>query len=207
MTDVISLADQAQLLDASSMAAAESFYANTARLGVAIRRPHDVRKSRNWKVFQQIARKCMIAKVDVERFVTAAFESVVAKHPLVVPSDINRCDPRTIFRSKDGIQSSASPKDLWNLLSCKLLDIVFAIDGEKKSRIELLDNPLYGFPAWFRVFFPEVASPDIIVHWGDLAFDELKEDPQLDLYLSKQRPDTYTLLLSVVSKVAETKAK
>lgn len=196
------IAEQAATLDASSMAAAESYYENTVRLGVNIKRPRDVRKTSNWSRFQQIARKCIIAKVDVRRFVTAAFEDTILRHPMVTVQDICQHDPKTVFRSQDGIANATPPKDLWNLLSCKLLDIAFAVGtDESRSRIAFLDSPTYGFPAWFRVFFPEVPSPDIIVHWGDLAYEELLEDPALETYLKGLRPKTSELLKSVVSQL------
>jgi len=97
-------------------------------------------------------------------------------------------------------KGTSCPQDTWNMLSCKLIDMRFALDGVRDT-LELLDSTMYGFPAWFRVFSPEKPPQDIIVHWGDLAWEELKEDRPLGEYVKAKRPETYKLLESVVKKI------
>lgn len=196
----------AALVDASAAAAANTYYDNAVRYGVAKYPRSGIRTTRNWPRFVQIAKMCIASGTPVESFVTAAFLKTLERHPMVTAADICKYDPRAVVANaeedrKAGVAAAKiAPIDMWNMLSCKLLDMVFALDGIKDT-MTLLDNAMYGFPAWFRVFSPERPPEDIIVHWGDIAFDELSSNPSLEEYLKSKRPDTYKLLKSVADKV------
>lgn len=195
------VAVEAAAIDAAAMEAAKKFYENAVRYGLMKYPSRNLRAGRNWATFVRIARKCITKEVPVDRFVDASFVYVMNRHPMVTAADICACEPEEVLRSEDGLGGSASPKELWNMLSCKLLDMVFALDGTPKSKVEILDNPMYGFPAWFRVFSPEGTVPQLILHWGDVAFDELYEDPRLSSYLEKKNPVTFRILNTVMANV------
>lgn len=198
------LKDSAADIAAMTDAAATTFYDCAVKFGVGKYPRGGIKKARSWNTFLKIARGCLASGVPVEAFVEGAFTTEVQKHSVVAPSDILRYSPKSFTKSNGGASdeasASAGPIEMWNLLSCKLLDMVFSLEGIRDKR-ELLDNPMYGFPAWFRVFSPERPIGDIIVHWGDLAHAEMKENPTLDSYLKKRRPDTYGLLREVVKRL------
>lgn len=196
---ITELSDAAANIDAMAEAAASTFYELGVKFNIFGYPKRNVRKSRNWPKFVQIARKCLLSKVSVEAFVTAAFKKTLEHHAIVTVNDINTCNV-DILGKQDEYQDTASPQDLWNMLSCKLIDMLFAIDGVKGTQ-ELLDSSMYGFPAWFRVFSPEKPPQDIIVHWGDIAYDEMLENKKLEEYLKNKRPETYNLLKSVVKNI------
>jgi hypothetical protein len=196
---ITELSDAAANIDAMTEAAASTFYELGVKFNIFGYPKRNVRKSRNWPKFVQIARKCLLSNVSVEAFVTAAFKKTLEHHAIVTVNDINTCNV-DILSKQDEYQGTASPQDLWNMLSCKLIDMLFAIDGVKGTQ-ELLDSSMYGFPAWFRVFSPEKPPQDIIVHWGDIAYDELLENKKLEEYLKNKRPETYNLLKSVVKNI------
>ena len=196
---ITELSDAAANIDAMAEAAASTFYELGVKFNIFGYPKRNVRKSRNWPKFVQIARKCLLSKVSVEAFVTAAFKKTLEHHAIVTVNDISTCNV-DIIGKQDEYQGTASPQDLWNMLSCKLIDMLFAIDGVKGTQ-ELLDSSMYGFPAWFRVFSPEKPPQDIIVHWGDIAYDEMLENKKLEEYLKNKRPETYNLLKSVVKNI------
>jgi hypothetical protein len=193
------LSDAAANIDAMAEAAASTFYELGVKFNIFGYPKRNVRKSRNWAKFVQIARKCLISKVSVEAFVTAAFKKTLEHHAVVTVNDINTCNV-DILSKQDEYQGTASPQDLWNILSCKLMDVWFTTDGSKSIQ-EVLDGSMYGFPAWFRVFFSEKIPHDIIVHWGDVANDEIVENKKLEEFLKNKRPETYNLLKSVVKNI------
>lgn len=191
------IADTAATLEAMATTAATIYYENAVKFGI-MRYPRTSFKSnRNWSRFMQIARICLNNKIPVEVFVSAAFTKTMEHHAFVTAADICAFNVDNLSQPKG---TGPCPQDMWNMLSCKLLDMRFAIDGVKDT-LELLDNSMYGFPAWFRVFAPDKPPQDIIVHWGDLAFEEMSENRRLDEYLRKKRPETYNLLKSVVGKI------
>lgn len=193
------ISDTAATLDAMAVAAATAYYENAVKFGIAKYPKGGFRKTRNWPKFMQIARICLNNNIPVEVFVAAAFKRVMEQHTFVTVSDICSFNVDNLKQGPD-MSGGSCPQDMWNLLSCKLLDMRFALDGIK-SITDLLDSSMYGFPAWFRVFSPDKPPHDIIVHWGDLAFEELTENPKLDEYLRNKRPDTYSLLKSVVKNI------
>lgn len=192
------ISDTAATLDAMAAAAATTYYEYAVKYGIASYPRVSFRKSRNWSKFLQIARICFNHKVPVDVFVAAAFKRTMEHHAFVTVNDI--CSFNVDNLNNSSSDSNPCPHDMWNMLSCKLLDMLFALDGVKDT-IELLDNSMYGFPAWFRVFSPEKPPQDIIVHWGDLAFEELSENNALDEYVKNKRPETYNLLKSVVNNI------
>lgn len=193
------LSETTATLEAMAMTAANTYYDTAVKYGLSRYPKLGVKRSRNWPRFMQIARICMNGNIPVESFVTAAFLRTMERHPVVSVNDICSFDPSNM--SSDGSVSEAhtSPQDLWNMLSCKLLDMVFSIDGVS-DKLTLLDNPMYGFPAWFRVFSPETPPPDILVHWGDLAIDDLNRDLKLKNYIEAKRPKTLELLKLIIEK-------
>lgn len=196
-----SAADIAAMADA----AATTFYDCSVKYGTGKYPRMGIRKAKSWSTFARIARSCLAKGIPVEAFVTAAFQKELGRHAVIAASDIAKYDPKKVTLDSsitEGVTGTVAPAELWNLLSCKLLDMVFAIDGVK-NKLDLLDSPMYGFPAWFRVFSPERPVGDIIVHWGDLAFDELKENIALDEYLKKKRPESYRLLKEVVKRLTK----
>ena len=193
------MGETAANLDAMAVAAATTYYENAVKYGTGRYPRGGLRKSKSWPRFMQIARICMTHKIPVEVFVSAAFTKTMERHPVVTVADICRFNPDNL-RQKPAPDGSPCPQDLWNLLSCKLLDMLFALDGVKDAE-ELLGSTMYGFPAWFRVFSPDRPPADIIAHWGDLAWEELTANPQLEKYLKARRPETYKLLQSVISNI------
>jgi len=193
------IGDTAATLDAMATTAATTYYEYAVKYGIASYPKTTFRKSRNWPRFMQIARICLNHKFPVDVFVAAAFTHALERHSFVTVNDICAFNIDN-FKNKSGPASGPCPGDMWNMLSCKLLDMLFALD-DVKNTLELLDNSMYGFPAWFRVFSPEKPPQDIIVHWGDLAFEELSENPALDEYVKNKRPETYNLLKSVVDNI------
>jgi hypothetical protein len=192
------ITDTAATLDAMAATAATTYYEHAVKYGVSRYPRNGFRKTRNWPRFMQIARICLTHKIPVEVFVSAAFMKTLSRHPMVTVADICAFSPDNLLQKQpDG---APCPQDMWNMLSCKLLDMVFALDGAKDAQ-ELLDSSMYGFPAWFRVFSPDKPPEDIIAHWGDLAYEEMSENPKLDEYLKAKRPDTYKLLKSVISNI------
>lgn len=186
-------------LDAMSVQAATVYYECAVKYGVGKYPREGVRKARNFPTFVKVARLCMHKGIDPSDFVEAAFFETMARHSVVTARDILSFKPEDINR--DGMHiSSSSPADLWNMLSCKLVDMVFSMDGVGKD--EALDNPMYGFPAWFRVFSPESASSRLIAHWGDLAHEELADNAELKKFLKAKRPATHRLLSKVMAKVS-----
>lgn len=193
------ISDTAATLDAMAMAAATTYYEHAVKFGIASFPKTSFRKSRNWPKFMQIARICLNNNVPVEVFVAAAFTRTMEHHSFVTVNDICSYNADNLKQGGGNAQGPC-PQDMWNMLSCKLLDMLFALDGVKDA-LDLLDSSMYGFPAWFRVFSPEKPPQDIIVHWGDLAFEELSENPGLDEYVRAKRPETYALLKSVVDNI------
>lgn len=194
------ISNTAANLEAMGMAAATTYYDLAVKYGITKYPKGGVCKSRNWNRFMQIARMCESQRIPVEAFVTGAFLHTMESHPFVTVADICKVRPDNLAGSKESSGGEANPQDLWNLLSCKLLDMVFAIDGIK-SKTDLLDNAMYGFPAWFRVFSTEKPCEDIIVHWGDLAYEELMDNLTLLEYIKKKRPATFKLLQRVIKKI------
>jgi hypothetical protein len=192
------ISDTAAALDAMAMTAATTYYENAVKFGIMRYPRTSFRNSRNWSKFMQVARICLNNKIPVEVFVSAAFTRAMERHAFVTANDICMYNADNLRQPKGS--TGPCPQDMWNMLSCKLLDMRFALDGVKDS-LELLDSSMYGFPAWFRVFAPEKPPQDIIVHWGDLAYEELSDNKALEEYLVKKRPDTYNLLKSVVGKI------
>lgn len=188
--------ESAAVLDATASLAASTFYENAARYG-GVKRPKDIKRSSSWKKFVRIAQLCLARKIPVDSYVTMAYVDALERHSLVMVQDILAYD---MSRAVSPKTSGPSPQDMWNMLSCKLLDMVFTLDGVK-GKSEILDNAIYGFPAWFRVFSPKSPDNAILVHWGDLAYEELAENPALDKYLMDKRPKTHRLLTSVMSKI------
>ena len=183
-------------INALAERAADAFYGMAVKYGTG-KFPRNLRKSRNWPKFVHIARKAMVCKVDVTRYVEAAFENTMLKHPIVLVADILTYNPANVEKVANAeVELKNSPKDMWNMLSCKLLDMAFALDGESKSSI--LNNELYGFPAWFRVFFPDVPDENILARWSDIAHEELHDNPVLEAYLKNKRPDTFALLDRII---------
>jgi len=193
------LAEAAATLEATAETAGRTYYEHAVKYGMAKWPRLGLKKSRNWPRFMQIARMCMAHKIPVEAFVTAAFMRAMERHSLVTVGDVCMFNPDNITSGVLG-KGTSCPQDTWNMLSCKLIDMRFALDGVRDT-LELLDSTMYGFPAWFRVFSPEKPPQDIIVHWGDLAWEELKEDRPLGEYVKAKRPETYKLLESVVKKI------
>jgi hypothetical protein len=197
--EIEEIAESAALIDATAEAAARTYYEHAVKFGMAKWPRYGLRKSRNWSRFEQIARMCILHKIPVEAFVTAAFTRAMERHSLVTVGDVCMFNPDNLT-SGSFDKGTSCPQDLWNMLSCKLIDMLFAIDGVKGTQ-ELLDSSMYGFPAWFRVFSPEKPPHDIIVHWGDIAYEEMTENQKLHEYLKKKRPETYNLLKSVVKNI------
>lgn len=193
------LSSTAADIEASAAQAATTYYDLAVKYGVAKYPRYGIKKGRNWTTFTNIARKCVLAKVDVTQFVTSAFNKVLAKHAIVTVSDIASCDPKSTL-TKEESAPGISPKEMWNMLSCKLLDMVFSLDGVK-NKVDILENSMYGFPAWFRVFSPNVPPYGIITRWGDLAYEEISENSELSSYLQLKRPETYELLQSVIKNI------
>lgn len=190
---------EAMDLDASAMAAYNAYYSCVCEHKTGKFPKRDARKSRNWRTFIRIAEDCKLNSCDVTRFVQKAFAYVYKKHTVVTPSDVANVDHYELFhKPADVISGHADPSELWTSLSVKIMDIVFSSGVKGKKCREFLDDPIFGFPAWFRVFFPVEIPRDIIVHWGDLALEELVDNPALDAYLQKRRPGTYDLLKTVV---------
>ena len=197
--EIEEIAESAALIDATAEAAARTYYEHAVKFGMAKWSKYGLRKSRNWPRFEQIARVCIMHKIPVEAFVTAAFMRAMERHSLVTVGDICMFNPDNITYGAFA-KGTSCPQDVWNMLSCKLIDMRFALEGVRDT-LELLDNSMYGFPAWFRVFAPEKPYQDLIVHWGDLAWDELSENKPLDEYIKAKRPETYELLKSVVKSI------
>lgn len=191
---------EAMDLDASAMAAYNAFYCCICEHKTGKFPRRDARKSRNWRTFIRIAERCKQQNCDVVRFVQQAFVHVYAKHTVVTPADLLDVKLQDLFAGPSGTPGHADPSELWTSLSVKIMDIVFSSGVKGKKCREFLDDPIFGFPAWFRVFFPVEIPRDIIVHWGDLALEELVDNPALDAYLQKRRPGTYDLLKTVVSE-------
>ncbi len=186
-------------LDAMSVQAATVYYECAVKYGVGKYPRGGVRKAKNFQTFVKVARLCMHKGLDPRDFVEAAFFETMARHSVVTARDILSFKPEDMNR--DGMRiAGASPTDLWNMLSCKLVDMVFSMDGVGKD--EALDNPMCGFPAWFRVFSPESASSRLIAHWGDLAHEELSDNAELRKFLKAKRPATHRLLSKVMAKVS-----
>lgn len=192
------VADYTATLDAMAVTAASTFYEFAAKFGVLRRPKINIRKSKNWANFMKIARMCLATKMPVETFVEKAFMRTLERHSLVTISDIAAYTPKQLAGQQES-SDEKNPQDLWNLLSCKLLDMVFA--GVGANAIDILDNSMYGFPAWFRVFSPDEPCGDIIVHWGDLAYEEISSNPKLHEYVKAKRGETYNLLKAVISKI------
>lgn len=197
--EIEEIAESAALIDATAEAAARTYYEHAVKFGMAKWPKYGLRKSRNWSRFEQIARMCILHKIPVEAFVTAAFTRAMERHSLVTVGDVCMFNPDNLT-SGSFDKGTSCPQDLWNMLSCKMIDMRFALEGVRDT-LELLDNSMYGFPAWFRVFAPEKPVQDLIVHWGDLAWDELSENKPLDEYIKAKRPETYELLKSVVKSI------
>jgi hypothetical protein len=197
--EIEEIAESAALIDATAEAAARTYYEHAVKFGMAKWPRYGLRKSRNWPRFGQIARMCILHKIPVEAFVTAAFTRAMERHSLVTVGDICMFNPDNLTSGAFD-RGTSCPQDLWNMLSCKMIDMRFALEGVRDT-LELLDNSMYGFPAWFRVFAPEKPVQDLIVHWGDLAWDELSENKPLDEYIRAKRPETYELLKSVVKSI------
>jgi len=194
--DVEEVADSAADLDAIATQAAKTYYDMAVKYGVSKYPLYGFRKSRYWNRFMQIARICKMNEIPVDVFVIAAFRKTMERKTIVTPTDICAFNVEN-FRQKVG--EGLCPDDMWNMLSCKLIDMVFALDC--KGTMDILDNAMYGFPAWFRVFSPETPPADIIARWGDIAHEEISSNKALAAYLKAKRPDTYLLLDEVVQKI------
>ena len=197
------LAESAALLEAGAVAAANRYYGLMVRHGLGRYPGKSVKSLSTFRNFRLMAAKCAEAGVAVEDFVDAAFLRVMDAFPVVTPRRIADLSPRDVLRSRDAeVASRPAPKDLWAMMSCKLMDMVFGGTAPKGKAAVLMD-PMYGFPAWFRVFAPEAPVPDLVVAWGILASEELIEDRELDAFLERTRPATHALLKSVMNEVSE----
>lgn len=141
--------------------------------------------NRYWKNFYTIGKICKENGWIPSDYVKLALDLLRKEYRYITPKDLIR--DNIINNYKNRINESLSVRDPsfdWNYFIEELLSFI----GPDNTEESILLSPMTGFPAWFRVVYPEMFNEEIFNLYGDEAIKEIKSNKRLLKFLKEQVP-------------------
>ena len=138
-------------------------------------------KPRNSLGWLQIAKVCRNMGWDIVDFVNSTIPMVNKTHYYITPTDLINA---AIKYKELNIQ------DEWDGFKKELLTYM----SEGLEEEDVLLNPFYSFPAWFRCLYSKIPSEKVIEYWGNMAAEEIRDNTKLVEFAKNNRPDNWLKL-------------
>ena len=127
---------------------------------------------------------CLRRGWDVVDFVRQSFPYINKTHYYITPYDILGVARRYVGQN---------PKQEWEGLQTEVLNY----EGQGYTEADILMNPFFEFPAWFRCLYPEEPSRELLDTWGELARNELRGNVTLRNFVKEIAPEALDRLEGV----------
>ena len=152
------------------------------------------RHHRFYRAFRDIASICLQYGYDVTDYVFTCFSLVDKDHKYVTPRDfVNQkiVDAYALYKKTYGDDANTA----WASQSAELRNNTARMVPQfYANAAEILKDNKMPFTAWFRVFYDEQPSPELMEIYGESAWADLQVDRRLRLFLRKLRANNMAAL-------------